>query len=219
MRELADARFELIAGERRWRASKLAGLKTIPAVLSEAPEQRCALMALVENIQRADLNPMEEAQAYQRLQREFHLTQEELANRVGKKRSTIANILRLFSLPLDLQQALRDQKMTLGHAKALLSCPTPDLQRALFRRIQTEQLSVREVEALTQPAKKGSSFTTSFQPSPSEDVEMRAILHALEGHLGAQVRWDGAHLSITTDGQEDLIRILEQMGLPMDLIS
>ena len=208
VRQRSDSTFELIAGERRWRASQLAGLEKIPAVVSDAAEQRCALMALIENIQRADLNPMEEAEAYQKLQREFHLTQEDLAHRVGKKRSTVANVLRLFSLPPDLQRALRDQKMTLGHAKALLALPTAEAQRSVFRRIEAEGLSVRQVEALAQHAS-----STIKKTSPPLDADLQAFLRALETHLGAEVRWDGDWLQIRTLDTEDLTRIAETLGV------
>ncbi len=165
-------------------------------------------MALIENIQRSDLNPMEEAEAYQKLQRDFQLTQEDLAARVGKKRSTVANVLRLFSLPSDLQKALREQKMTLGHAKALLALPTAEAQRNVFRRIESEGLSVRQVEALSQSAECSSPRT-----SPPLDADLQSFMRALEGHLGAEVRWDGAWLQIRTADSEDLTRIAETMGV------
>lgn len=211
VRQRPDSTFELIAGERRWRASQLAGLETIPAVVSDAAEQRCALMALIENIQRADLNPMEEAEAYQKLQRDFHLTQEDLAVRVGKKRSTVANVLRLFALPPDLQRALRDQKMTLGHAKALLSFPTTEAQRNVFRRIESEGLSVRQVEALAQ-----NSSSSNKKTSPPRDADLQSFLRVLESHFGAEVRWDGDWLQIRTLDTADLNRIAETMGVTVE---
>jgi ParB family chromosome partitioning protein len=201
--------YELIAGERRWRACKIAGLTEIPAILSQVEEQRCALMALVENIQRSDLNPMEEAEAYQRLQQDFHLTQEELATRVGKKRSTVANVLRLFSLPPDLQQALREQKMTLGHAKALLAFPDELSQRRVYERIRSEGLSVRQVEALHSPA----PLRPNAHQKSKHDPDLQALLKALELHLGSPVDWNGTTLCFHLDGPADIERFADAVGL------
>ena len=138
----------MIAGERRWRASRLAGLKTIPALVKEATKRELLEMALIENIQREDLNPLEAAEAYKRLQDEFKLTQEDLAKRVGKERSTVTNFLRLLGLPKEVKQDLAAGSLSMGHAKALLSLERvrDQLQAALM--IVKKGLSVREAEAL-----------------------------------------------------------------------
>src|SRR5512143_2186986 len=144
----AGSGYQLIAGERRWRASRLAGLKTIPALVKEATKRELLEMALIENIQREDLNPLEAAEAYKRLQDEFKLTQEDLAKRVGKERSTIANFLRILGLPKEIKQHLAAGAISLGHAKAILSLERHRDQLALAEGIVKKGLSVRESEAL-----------------------------------------------------------------------
>src|SRR5215467_7891028 len=135
IRPLEDGFFQLIAGERRWRASQRAGLLKVPAVVRDSGEHDALEIALIENLQREDLNPIEEAQAYERLMTEFGLTQEEVAGRVGKNRTTIANMLRVLRLPPEAQQWLRENKLTTGHAKALLSLSDPDAMLDIGRKI------------------------------------------------------------------------------------
>jgi ParB family chromosome partitioning protein len=139
--------FELIAGERRWRASKQAGLRTIPAIVREATDREALELALIENLQRENLNPMEEASSYQLLLKD--MTQEEVARRVGRDRATVANTLRLLKLPRDVQDAISGDQVTAGHARAILMLDTPAAQTALCRRIIRDHLSVRQAEALT----------------------------------------------------------------------
>jgi ParB family transcriptional regulator, chromosome partitioning protein len=146
VRELADDRYELIAGERRWRAAKRAGLQTVPVVVRETDEAGSLEQALIENLHRADLNALEEAAAYQQLVEDFGLTQEEVAQRVGKSRSAVANTLRLFQLPPSIQKLIGEGQVSAGHAKALLGTPDRAYQEALARRIVADGLSVREVE-------------------------------------------------------------------------
>ncbi len=140
--------YEIIAGERRWRAAKMAGLKEIPVILREYTHQEIMEISLIENIQREDLNPIEEAQAYERLLHEFHLKQDELAEKVSKSRTTITNALRLLKLDERVRQMLIDEMLTTGHARALLSLSDGDLQYETAQKIFDEQLSVREVEKL-----------------------------------------------------------------------
>jgi ParB family transcriptional regulator, chromosome partitioning protein len=146
VRELDDGRYELIAGERRWRAARRAGLPTVPVVVREADEVASLEQAVVENLHRADLNPLEEAAAYQQLIEDFGLTQEQVAQRVGRSRSAVANTLRLFQLPPTIQRLLGEGQLSAGHAKALLGTPDRAYQESLARRVLAEGLSVREVE-------------------------------------------------------------------------
>ncbi len=146
VRELPDDRFELIAGERRWRAAKRAGLPSIPVVVRTVDEVLSLEQALVENLHREDLNPLEEAAAYQQLMEDFELTQEQVAQKVGKSRSSVANTLRLFQLSPSIQRLIAENQLAAGHAKALLGTPDRAFQEALARRIVDEGLSVREAE-------------------------------------------------------------------------
>ncbi len=146
VRELPDDRFELIAGERRWRAAKRAGLPSIPVVVRAVDEVLSLEQALVENLHREDLNPLEEAAAYQQLMEDFSLTQEQVAQKVGKSRSSVANILRLFQLPPSIQRLVAENQLAAGHAKALLGTPDRAFQELLAKRIVADGLSVRETE-------------------------------------------------------------------------
>src|SRR5689334_24418743 len=148
VRRLAQNQYQLISGERRFQASKLAGLKAIPAYIRSADDQQMLEMALIENIQRENLNPIEIALSYQRLITEIGLKQEELGDRVGKNRTTVTNYLRLLKLPPDIQAALRDNRLSMGHARAIVSVENPDSQLYIFKKIITEDLSVRKVEEL-----------------------------------------------------------------------
>src|SRR3990172_6315413 len=150
VRKAEDGRYELIAGERRWRAAQFAGLKRIPALVKETADRDMVEQALVENLQRKDLNPIEAAQAYQQLMKEFHLGQEEIAKRVGKERSSIANHLRLLNLPGPVQEAIREERLTMGHAKAVLSLHDAKAQWTLAQRILKGGLSVRDAERRAQ---------------------------------------------------------------------
>ncbi|MGL5435002.1 MAG: ParB/RepB/Spo0J family partition protein [Lachnospiraceae bacterium] len=141
-----DDYYELIAGERRWRAAKLAGLKEVPVLIREYDKQQSMEVALIENVQRADLNPIEEAMAYQQLMKEFGLKQEEIAQRVSKNRATITNTMRLLKLPQQVQQMLVENRISGGHARALLAIENTDIQIQLAQKIERDSLSVREVE-------------------------------------------------------------------------
>ncbi len=148
VRRKGEHAYELIAGERRWRAARRAGLATIPAIIREAEDLGSLEQALVENLHRQDLNPLEEAAAYQQLIEDFGLTQEEAARRVGRSRSSVANLLRLFQLPPTVQKLVGEGSLSAGHAKALLGTPDRSYQEALAKRIVTDELSVREAERL-----------------------------------------------------------------------
>jgi ParB family transcriptional regulator, chromosome partitioning protein len=146
VRELGPERYALIAGERRWRAAKRAGLQYLPIIVRDVSDEQTLQHALVENLHRDDLNPLEEAAAYQQLIEDFHMTQEAVAQRVGKSRSAIANLLRLFQLPPQVQRLVADGQVSAGHAKALLGTPDRSFQEALARRIASEGLTVRDTE-------------------------------------------------------------------------
>lgn len=177
--------FELIAGERRWRASQAAGLKTVPAVVREANDRQTMVLALVENIQREDLNPMEEAASYQILLKD--LTQEDLARQVGKDRATVANSLRLLKLPQEIQQAVREGKISAGHARAILSLDTPAAQMQLYRRIAKGGMSVRQAE----DAASRSSHSGSARKKSATTL-YRSLEEDLSRTLGTKVKIKGA---------------------------
>jgi ParB family chromosome partitioning protein len=184
LRKLDNGRFQIIAGERRLRAAKMAGLTTVPAFLITTNDQGMLEMALVENIQRTDLNPIEIAISYQRLIEECNLTQESLSERVGKKRATVANYLRLLKLPPEIQAAIREEKISMGHAKALLAIDDEEQMIEVYRQITEKQLSVREVEEMVriinqppgeieQPKAKNKEKDAT---DPSEYAELKAQL-------------------------------------------
>src|SRR6185503_11549335 len=146
VREAGDGRYQLIMGERRWRASQIAGKPTIPAIVRQVSNEQAMEMTIVENLQRTDLNPMEQAKAYDRLGREFGLTQEQMAQRTGKDRSSVSNFLRLLKLPNEVQGLIEEEKLTFGHAKALMSLDSPDAMLKLAQRIVNLSMLVRQTE-------------------------------------------------------------------------
>jgi ParB family transcriptional regulator, chromosome partitioning protein len=187
VRPLEDGFFQLIAGERRWRASQRAGLARLPAVVRDAAEDSALELALIENLQREDLNPMEEAQAYERLITDFGLTQEEVARRVGKNRATIANMLRLLRLPPEVQQWLRENRLTTGHAKALLSLSDLDAILDSAKKIIQGNYSVRQAEALVARHANNSLKDDPAGDRGAVDPNVKAAIHALEQALGTKV--------------------------------
>jgi ParB family chromosome partitioning protein len=166
-------RYQLIAGERRWQAARMAGLSTVPAIIKEASPQQVLELALVENIQRADLNPLEEATAYQQLVQEFGLTQDQVAERVGKSRVAVTNTLRLLRLPAEVKQALADGTIHEGHARALLTLPTPEAQMAALKTVIKQNLSVRQTEELVRRL-------LAEPPAPQPPKPVAAETQALE---------------------------------------
>ena len=173
VRRLGDGGYELIAGERRWRAAKLAGLKRIPAIVRPATDAEAMEMALIENLQRKDLNPMEAARAYQRLMKEFGLTQEAVSRQLGKERSSIANTVRLLSLQPEVQTWVESDQLSLGHAKVLLAVSDPDQQSRLGRRAVTERLSVRDLERLVRPSHRPSRSGQARKGHRPSEIEER----------------------------------------------
>jgi ParB family chromosome partitioning protein len=187
VRPLDDGFFQLIAGERRWRASQRAGLSRVPAVVREAGEHAALELALIENLQREDLNPMEEAQAYERLIADFGMTQDEVARRVGKNRATIANMLRLLRLPPEVQQWLRENRITTGHAKALLSLSDLNAILDTAKRIIQGNYSVRQAEMLVSRYSSPVAGKDSVGASEAVDPNVKEAVHALEQALGTKV--------------------------------
>jgi len=188
VRPLDEGFYQLIAGERRWRAAQRASLTRVPAVIREAAEHDALELALIENLQREDLNPIEEAHAYERLIVEFGLTQEEVARRVGKNRATIANMLRLLRLPPEVQQWLREDRLTTGHAKALLSLADLNAILDSARKIIQGDYSVRQTEMLVaRYAKNGVALDDSASGPDPVDPNVRAAIYALEQVLGTKV--------------------------------
>jgi ParB family transcriptional regulator, chromosome partitioning protein len=187
VRPLEDGFFQLIAGERRWRASQRAGLTRIPAIVREASEHAALEVALIENLQREDLNPMEEAEAYERLMADFGLTQDDVAKRVGKNRSTIANMLRLSRLPKEVQQWLRENRLSTGHAKALLSLSDLNAILDTAKKIIQSNCSVRQAEMLVSRYANRSSEREETGDREMVDPNVKAAIHALEQVLGTKV--------------------------------
>ena len=180
--------YELVAGERRWRAAKLAGLRAIPAVVKEIADKDLLEVALIENVQREDLNPIEEAQAYSKLIETVGLTQEALAERVGRDRSYITNYLRLLKLPEDIQQLVRQKRISTGHARTLLALQHADLQRLVARQIITNDLSVRATEDIVRRRTERASAPRRAPVSATVDPNVRAAESKLRRALGTQVR-------------------------------
>ncbi len=185
LRQIEDNKFQIIAGERRWRASQIAGLKAIPAYIRTIKDENVMEMALIENIQREDLNAIEIALAYEQLITNSGMTQENISERVGKSRAAIANYLRLLNLPAEVQLALRSKEIDMGHARALLAVDSPSLQVKLFKEIQKNGYSVRKVEEMVKQLKNGENVVsgkktiTPKQRLPEEIVRMRQDLSDL----------------------------------------
>lgn len=185
LRKMDDATYEIIAGERRWRASQMAGLKSIPAYIRTADDENMMEMALIENIQRQDLNAVEIALAYQHLLEQYELTQDRLSERVGKKRATITNYLRLLKLPALIQMALQNREIDMGHARALLSLDNPTLQLKVFAEIKRDHLSVRKVEELVKRLTEGETVTTGGQKLRPHKARLSEEYSALRESLSA----------------------------------
>jgi ParB family chromosome partitioning protein len=194
VRPIADGRFQLIAGERRWRASQLAGKATIPAILRQVSDEQAMEITIVENLQRADLNPMEQARAFERLSREFHMTQEQMATRTGKDRATVANFLRLLRLPASVQSRVESGELSFGHARTLLAFEHAEEIEKATQRIVGLSLSVRQTETYVQgllhperAAKK------EPKPEPPVDPNVREVQERLQRSLGLKVHIEDHH--------------------------
>ena len=216
VRKLAPNEYQLISGERRFQASKIAGLVQIPAYVRTANDQQMLEMALIENIQRENLNALEIAHSYQRLLAECNLKQEELGDRVGKNRTTVNNYLRLLKLPPTIQAAIRDQQLSMGHARALINVESVDKQLSIFKKAVEEELSVRKVEALVKALNSGESSKPEKSSSldPVRKYEMNKIQQRLASLFGTKVALKAneknkGEIKIPFNSASDLNRILE----------
>ena len=207
LRDNGDGTYMIIAGERRFRASKLAGLERIPAYIRTAKDEQVMEWALIENIQREDLDAIEIALAYQRLMDDYNLTQERMAERVGKKRATVANYLRLLKLPAEIQVGIKDRLIEMGHARAILGTPSPERQLALYQRIVRDGLSVRKVEALAQEDR------LSKNPQAKREVNPYVALgKELSLNSGLKIKIKNNKVVISFEDEDELRRIIERIS-------
>ena len=217
VRRAADNSYQLITGERRLRAAKKAGLKRIPAYVREAGDENMMELALVENIQREDLDAIEVAISYQRLIEEFSLTQERLGERVGKKRTTIANYLRLLNLPVEIQTSIREKKLSMGHARALVGIEDKEFQLQVFGKILSNDLSVRKVESLAQKARNQEALEAPSGEEQRSDYE--DLREHLSHYFGATIEFKRSNkgtgrIVIPFKSDEDLQRIVSILDKP-----
>jgi len=217
VRPLANGRFQLIAGERRWRASQIAERKTVPAILRQVSDEQAMEITIVENLQRADLNPMEQSRAYERLSREFHMTQEQMAVRTGKDRATVANFLRLLRLPSTVQELVEAGSLSFGHARTLLAFEHAEEMEKTAKRIMQLSLSVRQTEAYVQnllhPEKNAKK---EENPAPVVDPNVREVEDQLQRALGLKVHVEDHNgrgkVIIEYSRLEDFDNLLEQLS-------
>ncbi len=212
VRPVAHGTYELVAGERRFRAAQALGLPQVPAIIKPLSDKEALELSLVENVQREDLNPMEEARGYARLLDEFGYTQEAVAAAIGKDRATVANLLRLLALPDDIQQGLRDGAITLGHAKAILSADGRPKQLELYRLVRRRDLTVRQTEALA-----GALTPARRRQAHRADPQLKSLEDELRRALGTKVslvaRAKGGRIIIDYFSSEDLARIAQLLGI------
>jgi ParB family chromosome partitioning protein len=212
VRRRSDDEYEIVAGERRWRAAQRAGLMRVPVIVKDVPADRRLELALVENIQRENLNSIEAARAYKRLADQFGLTQEEIANAVGKDRATVANYQRLLTLPAEVQADVAAGSLSMGHARALIGLPDHALQRRVARDVRVRDLSVRETEALVK-----NLLTPKAAPTPDrpKDVHTQAAEEQLRRALGTRVLISrsrrGGKIEVQFNSESELQRLYEQL--------
>lgn len=202
LRKNSANNYMIIAGERRYRASKMVGLETIPAYVRTAKDEQVMEWALIENVQREDLNAIEIALAYQKLMDDHQLTQEKMADRVGKKRATVANYLRLLKLPAEIQLGIKEKKIDMGHARAILGSPSPEQQLAIYKKILVNGLSVRKVEELVTDSK------TTHKPTPKVDDMYDLQRLVLEQKLGRKVKISAKQVTISFKNENDLNQLI-----------
>ncbi len=216
VRALGDGRYQLIAGERRWLASQRAGKATVPAVVREASDEQTMEMTIVENLQRADLNPMEQARAFDRLSRDFRLTQEQMAQRTGKDRASVTNFLRLLRLPEVVQTFVESGRLTYGHARALLALDSPATILAAAENILDVEMSVRQTEFYVKRLLEPNYKQTRVKPAQAADPNVKEAQEQLQRALGLKVRIedrDGkGRVIIDYSSVEDFDAILEALG-------
>ena len=202
LRKNSANNYMIIAGERRYRASKMVGLETIPAYVRTAKDEQVMEWALIENVQREDLNAIEIALAYQKLMDDHQLTQEKMADRVGKKRATVANYLRLLKLPAEIQLGIKEKKIDMGHARAILGSPSPEQQLAIYKKILVNGLSVRKVEELVTDSK------TAHKATPKVDDKYSLQRVVLEQKLGRKVKISAKQVTISFKNENDLNQLI-----------
>ena len=202
LRKNSANNYMIIAGERRYRASKMVGLETIPAYVRTAKDEQVMEWALIENVQREDLNAIEIALAYQKLMDDHQLTQEKMADRVGKKRATVANYLRLLKLPAEIQLGIKEKKIDMGHARAILGSPSPEQQLAIYKKILVNGLSVRRVEELVTDSK------TAHKATPKVDDKYSLQRVVLEQKLGRKVKISAKQVTISFKNENDLNQLI-----------
>jgi ParB family chromosome partitioning protein len=216
VRPQANGRFQLIAGERRWKASKLAGKETIPAILRQVSDEQAMEITIVENLQRADLNPMEQARAFERLSREFHMTQEQMAVRTGKDRATVANFLRLLRLPSSVQGRVESGELSFGHARALLAFEHAEEIEKAAQRVAVLSLSVRQTESYVQGLLHPERNKKEPKPVPPLDPNVREVQERLQRALGLKVHIEDHNgrgkVIIDYSRLEDFDTLLEQLA-------
>lgn len=208
-----NGKYELIAGERRWKAARKAGITLMPAIIKDFSDEESLELALVENLQREDLNPMDEAEAYSKLAGEFHMTQADIAKKVGKDRSTVANMMRLLELPREIQVSIRRGHISVGHARPILSIASESERLAVWKEILKNNLSVRDVEQIVHGGEKDPARMRKRKPVKNE--ELIDLTELLTTHLGTRVRIHGSakkgKIEINYFSQEDLERIVEAL--------
>lgn len=217
VRKLGYDKYQIISGERRYRAAKIAGLKEIPAYIRIANDQQMLELALIENIQREDLNPIEIALSYQRLIEECKLTQEELSKKIGKQRSTVTNYLRLLKLPAPIQKGLKENLLTMGHARALINIENEDKQLAIYALIIEQNLSVREVEELAKGAKSNYKPKVKRESTPLS-IEEKLIFGQLKEKFDRFIQYKknskgGGKIILNFGNEEELNLILRKLGI------
>ncbi|MBO5677713.1 MAG: ParB/RepB/Spo0J family partition protein [Bacteroidaceae bacterium] len=218
LRKLSDDRYQIIAGERRWRASQMAGLQRVPAYIRTADDENMMQMALVENIQREELNPIEVALAYQHLIERYNLKQEELSEKIGKNRATIANTLRLLKLPAQVQMAIKNRQIDKGHARALLSLADPAMQVKFFKEVVEKGYSVRQIEEMVAQINAGEAVKSGKRTLQDKKVllpeEFKVLKTRLSDFFKTKVQMTCSQqgkgkISIPFDNEEELTRIIE----------
>jgi ParB family chromosome partitioning protein len=208
-----NGRFQLITGERRWRASQIAGKTTVPAIVRQVSNEQAMEMTIIENLQREDLNPIEQARAYERLSQEFSLTQEQMAQRTGKERSSVANFMRLLKLPHEIQKMVENDKLSFGHAKALMPLDSPETMSRLAQRVVTLSMSVRQTEGavanLLNPPEKKEVAERQIDPN------VREVEREMERSLGIRVRIEDrkgkGKIVLEYKSLEDFDRVVEML--------
>ena len=217
VRRIAADSFEIVAGERRWRAAQRAGLLRVPVVIRDVPDDKLLELALIENLQRENLNPIEEADAYQHLISEYGLTQEDVAAAVGKDRATVANYVRLLGLPSELRADLASGALAMGHARALLGLTDPVSQRHAAREVVARGLSVRETESLVKKL-AAAEPESAARSAPTQDVHTRAAQDRLRVALGTRVRivrrGQKGRIEIAFASENELQRLFDQLTAP-----